>query len=528
MNGFVTLCMKLDATRSTHLKLDALKDYFRSAEDGDAAWALYYLMGNKPRRLVSTTLLREWVADAQELPLWLVEETYEHVGDLAECLAALWPQGDTAMDPMSLKQVVETELLPLAKCNEQEKRERLSSIWSRFNREERFLFNKLITGGFRMGVGRSLSARALAELAELEAPVMEQRLMGAFSPDAASYRRLFAEETEQDSLARPYPFFLAKALDKEPQELGPVEEWQAEWKWDGIRAQLLWRGGQFHLWSRGEEQIGERFPELETYSMGLPDGTVLDGELLAWDGEAPMSFQELSRRVNRQKPGKKILRDIPVLFMVYDLLEAGGEDLRALPLRERRQRLLPILGRLGGDRFRISETLQAQSWEQLAELRSHSREQRVEGLMLKRLDSPYGSGRRGDSWWKWKVDPFRVDAVLLYAQAGHGRRAGLYTDYTFGLWKEGELLPFAKAYSGLSDEELKEVDRFIRKHTVERFGPVRQVEPHLVVELAFEGLQASKRHKSGVAVRFPRIIRIRHDKSPAEADHIEELLNRVT
>jgi DNA ligase-1 len=395
----------------------------------------------------------------------------------------------------------------------------LLAAWRALTARERFVWNKLITGAFRVGVSQQLLTRALAEVAGLDPAIVAHRLMGNWEPTAEFYRSLIAGQTGAEDHSRPYPFFLATPLEEEPSELGEVGEWLAEWKWDGIRAQLLHRGGQVFLWSRGEELITERFPELAELGRGLPPGTVIDGELLPWQGDAVMPFAQLQRRIGRKTLGRKILAEVPVVLMAYDLLEFGGEDWRVRPLNERRSQLADLVAAVPAQgRWRLSPAVPGATWEELASARQDSRARQVEGLMLKRLDSPYRVGRQRGDWWKWKISPHTIDAVLIYAQRGSGKRASLYTDYTFGVWDEGELVPVAKAYSGLTDAEIRQVDAFVRKNTVEKFGPVRSVTPELVFELAFEGIQRSARHKSGVAVRFPRILRWRTDKKAADAD----------
>jgi len=292
-----------------------------------------------------------------------------------------------------------------------------------------------------------------------------------------------------------------------------------EWKWDGIRAQLIRRTGRTFLWSGGDELLSGRFPEVEEAAALLPEGTVIDGELLPWTGGAPLPFAQMQRRIGRKALGRKILSEVPVVLVAYDLLEERGDDLRALPFAERRARLAVLLAATpSAGRLMLSPAVAVQSWPDVERARARARESGAEGLMLKRRNSAYGAGRRRGDWWKWKVEPHSVDAVLIYAQPGSGRRAGLYTDYTFGIWDGDRLVPFAKAYTGLTDDEIRQVDAFIRRHTIEKFGPVRTVKPELVFELAFEGIQRSSRHKSGIAVRFPRMARWRTDKRPEEAD----------
>lgn len=434
-------------------------------------------------------------------------------------------------DDVPLAVWVEQRLLPLRGLPPETQRERVVAWWSGLDGREAFLLNKLLTGELRVGVSQTLVERALAEVAGVTPAVVAHRLAGAWEPSEDAFRALLAAEEpggegEGGGGPRPYPFCLASPLDREPAELGKLGDiagWLLEWKWDGIRAQLVRRGGAVHLWSRGEELITERFPELARMAEArLPDGTVLDGEILAWRDGRPLPFAELQKRIGRKKLTERILAETPAVFLAYDLLEEGGRDLRELPLAERRARLEE---RVAGGRplLQLSPALAAASWEEAAREREGARERGTEGLMLKRLASPYHAGRKRGDWWKWKIDPYQVDAVLVYAQAGHGRRASLMTDYTFAVWSDGELVPFAKAYSGLTDEEIVALDGWIRRHTTQKFGPVRSVEPAQVFEVAFEGISLSPRHRSGVAVRFPRIARWRTDKTPEEADTLERL-----
>jgi DNA ligase-1 len=536
MKRFTRLYTALDETNRTNEKVALLTDYFRTAPPEDAAWALYFLTGRRLGRAISTTNLRQWVADFTGLPLWLVEESYHAVGDLAETLALLLPP-TAAGDDIPLHQLVEAQIRPLAKLNAAAQQQAIQAVWQALSPRARFVYHKLITGSFRVGVGRTLVIRALAQAAEIDPAIMAHRLMGHWEPTIADYTQLIARTADQtpdqaggETTAqttdhrRPYPFYLAYPLDGEPAGLGPRTEWQVEWKWDGIRAQIIHRQGDILVWTRGEELVTDVYPEIAEVATALPTGTVLDGEILAWRNDAPLPFTQLQLRIGRKRLTPAVLRDAPVVLMAYDLLEDAGGDIRTEPLHARRARLAEIVAQLPPTlSIRLSTPLTAPSWPALSELHPTARSHQAEGFMLKRLDSAYGVGRVKGDWWKWKVDPFTVDAVLIYAQAGHGRRAGLFTDYTFAVWDGDELVPVAKAYSGLTDAEIRQVDAFVRSNTTERFGPVRAVKPELVFELAFEGIQPSKRHKSGIALRFPRMHRWRHDKSPQEADTLQTL-----
>ncbi len=538
MKRFAALFADLDGSTRTADKTRALADYFRVAAPADAAWAVWFLTGNRPRAAVKTTHLHAWAADAAGLPAWLFAESYDAVGDLAETIALILPPPTSTSD-LPLTAWVEDRLLPLRSLDEAAQREALLSYWNELAGTERFVFNKLITGGFRVGVSSLLVIRALAELSGVDAKIIAHRLTGKWVPSAENWTRLISAEGDAFDASQPYPFFLAHPIEGNPASLGDCADWQAEWKWDGIRGQLVKRQGGVHLWSRGEELISEQFPEILAAARVLPEG-VYDGEILAvtraGGEERVRPFADLQKRLGRKNPGKKILADNPAIFLIYDLLELEGTDWRPQPLHERRTALHRLIYGLvidpAGPRvLQLSDLVRAPSWETLALAREGSRARGTEGLMLKRRDSAYGVGRTRGDWWKWKIDPWTLDCVLVYAQRGHGKRASLYTDYTFAIWRDTEagreLVPFAKAYSGLSDEEIAEVDAFIRKNTLEKFGPVRTVKPELVFELAFEGIQRSKRHKSGVAVRFPRMARIRRDKQIEDADSLETILRMI-
>jgi DNA ligase-1 len=522
MRAFARLYAALDETTRTNDKIAALAAYFAAAPPADAAWALYFLSGRKPRQLIGTRRLSEWAIEAAGIPPWLFSECYDAVGDFAETVALLLPDAAAAAAPIEdgLAYWIEQRLLPLRGADEAAQRAALLAAWAELGHAERFLWNKLLTGGFRVGVSQRLITRALAQVSGVDDASIAHRLMGEWEPAAAWYEALLAPETADADLSQPYPFCLAHPLEGAPTSLGDRGDWQAEWKWDGIRAQLIRRAGQTFLWSRGEELVTERFPELAATGDQLPDGTVLDGEILPYAKGMVMPFAQLQRRIGRKTLGKKLLAEVPVVLFVYDLLEEAGRDLRALPLHERRERLEALLSRAALPALLLSPLAPGASWEELAASRGRSRELRAEGLMLKRRASPYRVGRVRGDWWKWKIEPYTVDAVLVYAQRGSGKRASLYTDYTFAVWDGDELVPFAKAYSGLTDAEIREVDAYVRRNTLEKFGPVRTVKAELVFELAFEGIQRSTRHRSGIAVRFPRILRWRQDKPAREADSL--------
>ncbi len=532
MKAFAQLYVELDATTSTTGKLEALARYFAHAEAADAAWATYFLAGGRPRQAVPAKLLRECAIEFAQLPPWLFEECYQAVGDFAETVAHVLPPPAHVSD-VGLAEWVQ-RLSALRGAEPAIVRERLFAYWNALDWNGRFLMLKLIGGGFRVGVSRLLVTRALAAHAGVEAKTVAQRLIGythiGAAPDAAAYRALVT--TEDAGLANPghpYPFFLAQQLNAPVATLGDPHDWMIEWKWDGIRAQLVARDGEAWLWSRGEDLITERFPELHALGLALPQGTVIDGEVVVWRDGRVQPFAELQTRIGRKTLSAKFLAQRPAALIAYDLLESDGVDLRAQPQHARRALLAQLVAKVNHPALTLSPLVERDAWADYATLREESRQRGVEGFMLKRRDARYGVGRtRSDgAWWKWKVDPMTVDAVLVYAQRGHGRRASLYSDYTFAVWADDtegrRLVPFAKAYSGLSDEEIAKVDAIVRRTTVEKFGPVRSVMPTLVFELGFEAIQRSPRHKSGIAVRFPRMLRWRVDKPVEEADTLETL-----
>jgi DNA ligase-1 len=532
MIRFAQLFDEIDRTTSTNAKVAAMSRYFREAPAADAGWAVFFLTGRRLKRLVPYAAIHDWTLAATSLPSWIIEECYSVVGDGAETAALMLDQLPRVEDtePLTLARWVEDRILPLRRMDTETQRQRVMQWWAPLDRLQRFVLLKMVTGELRVGVSQTLVVRALASAAGLPVATAAARLMGEWTPSPEWFTSLMAQESTDVDQSRPYPFFLASPLEDDPATLGDPSNWILEWKWDGIRAQLVRRGGAVHLWSRGEELITHRFPEIAIAATRVPEGTVLDGEVLAFRDDRPLPFSALQQRIGRQKQVAQMARLVPVVFMAYDILETGGRDIRGLPLLERRALLVDTLaassGADGADSagvFRVSPTVATTSWEELAALRQDSRARGVEGLMLKRSSSSYGVGRRRGEWWKWKIDPYSIDAVLIYAQPGSGKRASLLTDYTFGVWHEGSLVPIAKAYSGLSNDEIDEMDRWIRRHTVERFGPVRHVEPVHVFELGFEAIARSPRHKSGIAVRFPRMLRWRKDKRAEEADTLENV-----
>lgn len=527
MRAFSEVFTQIDQTTSTNEKIDALVDYFKTAEPKDAIWCVALLTGKRPRRTVKSGELREWCIELSGIPGWLVEESYHIVGDLAETITLLLPENDDVNDYM-LHEVIHS-LIALQDRTDEERKAYILSMWQILTQEQLFVFNKLITGSFRVGVSEKIVIKALAKAFGIDENIVAHRLIGTWDPGTASLIDLLTTAGIADDISKPYPFYLAYALEGQVEELGNVDEWQIERKYDGIRGQIIIRKGELFVWSRGEDLMTEKFVEFSVLPGLIPDGTVIDGEIIPVKDEQLMPFHVMQTRIGRKKLSKKFLEEAPLVMICYDLLEYKGEDIREKTMTERRALLEELVNEAKQQMelapLMMSPLVTVDNWEQVVEERMKARELGCEGLMLKRKDSVYKTGRRRGDWWKWKVDPLSIDGVLLYAQRGHGRRANLYTDFTFAVWSGEELVPFAKAYSGLTDKELVEVDNWIKKNTLDKFGPVRSVTPKLVFEIAFEGINPSPRHKSGIALRFPRILRWRKDKAVTEANTKEDLLN---
>ncbi len=522
MKQFAALYTRLDQTTKTNTKVAELARYFERANDADRLWTVAILSHRRPKRTVNTTLLRHWAAELAGIPLWLFEESYHVVGDLSEAIALMLPKAQSRND-RGLTYWIEY-IKALDKLEEAEKKKRVTEAWMQMDYTERLVFNKLIMGGFRIGVSQKLMTRALSKYTQIEENTLAHRIMGDWTPDKTTFEDLILTKDPLEDISKPYPFYLAYALEEGPEDLGAPGEWMAERKWDGIRGQLIVRKGELFVWSRGEELVTDKFPEYHPLAEQLPDGTVIDGEILPYKDGQPLTFNDLQTRIGRKNVTKKIMEKAPVVLVAYDLLEWQGEDIRERPMQERRHLLETLLSDSATNgTLLLSETVPFEAWADLERERQQARQYHSEGLMLKHKNSPYRSGRKKGDWWKWKVDPLTIDAVMIYAQRGHGRRANLYTDFTFAVWDEQTLVPFTKAYSGLTDKEFREITAWVRRNTIDRFGPVRSVEPTYVFEIAFEGIRKSARHKSGVALRFPRILRWRKDKPIKEANTLSDL-----
>ncbi len=526
MKAFAELVTKLGTSTKTNDKLDALVHYFSVANDKDKVWVIALFSGRKPRRAVNTTQLATYCIEVTGLPFWLFEESYHTVGDLAESIALLLPETapeNTLAEAEPLHYYIE-QLIAIEKESEETRKAFIIDAWRDMTQGERFVFNKLITGAFRIGVSQKMMVNALAKTVNLEASVIAHRISGNWDPATITFDELLSEHAVTTDFSKPYPFYLAYAIEEEEvHALGHPADWQAEWKWDGIRGQIIKRNGELFVWSRGEELMTEKFPEYHSLQEHLPDGIAIDGEIIPSVDQKPLPFALLQTRIGRKNVTKKQLQEAPIAFFAYDLLEYQGEDWRNRTLAERREKLEELVQKIAHPTLIISPVIPFNNWEELASIRATSRELGAEGIMLKRLQSIYQVGRKRGDWWKWKIDPLVIDAVMVYAQKGAGRRSNLYTDYTFAVRDGDKLITFTKAYSGLTDKEFAQVDAFVKRNSLEKFGPVRTVKPELVFEIAFEGIAASNRHKSGVALRFPRISRWRKDKPVSEINTLDDL-----
>jgi len=525
MRNFVHLFEQLDTTTKTNDKIEAIHQYLSTADEADQLFAIAFLTGNKPKRPIKTTLLKKWAAEISTIPEWLFDESYYIVGDLAESLTLILPKVDN-QNPFSLRDIYQ-KLLDWYGQEESLQKRAITAYWRELSGTDLFVFNKFLTGNFRVGVSKKLVIKAISRYLQLDEAFIEHRLVGKWDPLKEKMSTIFLSDLQEERHFLPYPFYLAYPLDGAVDILGDLSDWLLEAKLDGIRGQLIFRKQELFVWSRGEDLMTDKFPEFTSLKDLLPNGTVIDGEIIPWKNGKPLDFNVMQTRIGRKNLSAKTLAEAPLVMVCYDLLEWAGRDIRDLPLVDRRALLQQLLEDIQSPVLLLSPLLHFDSWEGAMDYRTHARDYYAEGLMLKHKQSPYESGRKRGNWWKWKTDPMTIDGVLIYAQSGHGRRANLFTDYTFAVWDGDQLVPFAKAYSGLTDKELISMDNWIKRNTIEKFGPVRSVKAEMVFELAFEGINLSPRHKSGVALRFPRILRWRKDKSIQDANTKQDLLDLI-
>ncbi|ASW73609.1 ATP-dependent DNA ligase [Chryseobacterium piperi] len=521
MRHFAELINALESTNKTNAKIDAIIDYLERTPDEDKVWFIALFTGKRPKRNVNTNYMKEWALEITKLPFWLFQESYSSVGDLGETLSLILPQPTEKIE-RGLSQWMD-DIVHLKDKTEAEKKTFVLESWNGLDYTERLIFNKLLGGSFRIGVSDKTLINALTKYSGQEASALMHSMMGKWNPGEVSFQELISAEKVNTDNSRPYPFCLAYPLEKELPELGEPDEWIIEYKWDGIRGQIIRRNDEVFIWSRGEELVTEQFPEVAEAVKAMRGNFVLDGEILAVKEDKVLNFNELQKRLNRKNVTKKMLTDVPIEVFVYDLIELEGNDLREKPISARRAMLEELFLNESPEKLQLSQIIAFEKWEELDQIRENSRDINSEGLMLKKKDSPYHSGRKKGDWWKWKISPMTIDAVLIYAQKGSGRRSAYYTDYSFAVKNGDSLVTIAKAYSGLTDKEIMEVSRFVNKNAIEKFGPVRTVKAELVFEIAFEGIGFSSRHKSGVALRFPRIVRWRKDKTVDEIDDLEEI-----
>ena len=550
--SFGNLINNLEQCNSTKKKINLISVFIKDIDPRDGSWILLLLMSTRQKRVITGRRLKDILQASFRMPSWLIDDCFAQVGDSAETISLLWPQLKSELtdaniecsevynklfnEPKESKPLhwwMETLLPAIKDATETTQNRLILKLWSDIADQDHYLTNKLITGGFRNGVSKGLVVKSIAQAYELDESTVLERLMKPIEINNIWFQELThpVSINRTDRGAIPYPFYLASPVEIEKIKETPPADWRLEYKWDGIRGQLIKRDTGAYLWSRGEELVNHVFPEIIEMAENLPDGTVLDGEILCWqkDVRKPMAFASLQRRLGRKTVNKKLLKECPTVFLAYDILEHKSIDIRAYNLRDRLKLLESVQLNYNHPCLVIDNEKEFAEWEELIQLRDRARLEGAEGLMIKKISSHYLSGRKRGYWWKYKHDPMTLDAVLIYAQAGTGKRANLFTDYTFALWddsnknsKDRKLVTFAKAYSGLNNSELMELDKWIRTHTIERYGPTRVVEQKQIFEIAFEGVMESKRHKCGLAVRFPRIHRWRIDKPVMEADCIEQ------
>ena len=534
LNKFSKLFEELDSNNSINKKINSLTKYFKSSSNLNNILTIYLLIGKRNKRFISGKSLREYYADIYKMPIWLIETCYAKVGDSAEVISLLLQDNLLKKDikeDISLDQLLNKILPNLSKLEEPQKKSQIKLLWEKTTNDNQLIFNKILTGSFRIGVSKGLVTKAISNMVGIDESIILHRLMGDFDPIEETYIFLINEKLEQKELTyKPYPFQLANTFDEKIKETTSINQYQFESKWDGIRSQIIKRSNNISIWTRGEELVNKTFPELIKLISDFKNDFVLDGEILIWDEikNCPKEFSLLQKRLGRKSPSAKIQKDLPVVFIAYDILEMNGNDIRSKVLSERRNILEekfynPISEDQNNNsrKIKITKLLKIKNWEELEEAKNSARNIKTEGLVIKNKNSKYLPGRKKGNWWKYKVDPMQLDGVLIYAKPGSGKRADLYTDYSFAIWEENKLVKFANAYSGLNNEEIKELDKWIRKNTLEKYGPVRSVKPELVFEISFDNIQISKRHKSGIALRFPRITRWRKDKNIKDADSLE-------
>lgn len=534
MKDFASLIAQIDQTNSTNDKVQLMVDYFKSHDSATNAWAIFILMGKQKKRILTSARLRKVINQISDVPTWLMEECYSAVGDTAEMIAliseSLLAKNKDENDinhEFTLVEWMEKKLPPLAKLPEPELAQQLENWWRSFSQQQIFVLNKVLTGAMRIGVSELLVFKALSIALEVDRSLLATRLMGEFEPTAETFESLSIEPTGNESdPARgliPLPFCLASPIVNPSESLEDAKDWLVEWKWDGIRAQIHKQGDQVEIWSRGEDRITKSFPDIVNALVETDFTGVLDGEIVAGDWALPSPFQQLQVRLNKKNPTAKFISENKISFIAYDLLVDKTQDIRTSTLLERRKSLKDVMTSLPSSFFGLSKHIEGDDWTELAQERDAARLKGAEGFMLKKLSSQYVGGRKRGIWFKWKLEPLTIDTILTAAQPGTGKRASLYTDYTFSIWKDEVLVPIAKAYSGLDDKEIRSLDSWIRRNTLERFGPVRTLKPEKVFEIGFEGVAESRRHKSGYALRFPRILRERADKDAANANKVEDV-----
>jgi len=523
MKAFAKLISNLEQTSKEAFKVTALAQYFSNATDEDKLWTLALFTGTRPKRVVDIKALKEFAEQVYTEGEWLFEASHQIVGDMAETIAYFLPKAKRNGNHTLSEWI--SMIRTIFNAERIDQRDAITKAWDTLRPEERFIFNKLITGGFRIDVSLKLLSKALAIVTGKDENLLAHKLNSDWHPDEVSFETLIFTENPEAEKSKPYPFHLAHTLESTVAELGDISNWQVERKWDGIRVQVIVRGNKISIWSRKGDILSSKVPELKPLAESMEDGTVLDGELICFKNGKILPINNLRTRFGRRNNSKKQFEESPCVFMAYDILEFKGEDIRNKDLAERRKKLEKVILQYYDEHkiILLSDIINNDNWESINSEREKSREHQVTGLVLKNKKSIYGSSRVEGDWWKWPVDPLFIDAILLYAQAGEGGSSKMYREYSFALWHGEDLVTFAKAKSGLEDKELKELTSFVKKNTKEKFGPVRSVAAVQIFRLAFDSITASKRHKSGILLKNPRLIEWLRDKNIEDGNNLDDL-----
>ena len=523
MRQFAALIRKLELSSRQNEKVLVLSAYFQEAAEKDRVWAIALLSQRRPSRTMTLRQMKKWALEFSGIPEWLFEESYQIVGDLAETIALILPP-PTGQAEQGLSHWIETITELKGRASEAQKALVFKS-WEVLDKAERFQFNKLVTGSFRVSVSQRLMTRALSLATGMPETVLAHRISGGWDPESTAFQDLVREQSPTEEAGRPYPFQRIHPLEEGPNVLGETSGYLIDWKWEGIRCQLIRRSSNSFIWSEKGELITGAFPAIASALDNFPEGLVLDGEIVIMQDAGVGPASGIEKRLGMKKPGPKALRELPAAFIAFDILEREGTDLRDRPLLERKQQLLDLAGQVDatGEVILFSDPLPVNDWADVAGFRAEARNMRADGLLIKKRELPYRSGDVEGPWLHWKPEAHTINALLIYATRGQGGSTRQYTDLSFAVWAGDQLVPFTRTIEGLPEEDMAELSSWIRENTVERFGPVRSVRAEQVFEIAFEGIEPSSRHRSGLILRSPRILRWCRGLTPDRAGKLSSL-----